>query len=45
MKQNLKQNLKNSSFFLLKCLLPELQMDWDNIYFYIKNNYKINGKK
>lgn len=35
-RKNLKDNLKNNSTILLKVILPELDLDWDGLYFYFK---------
>jgi hypothetical protein len=49
MKEKLKTNLKNNSNILLKVFLPELNLDWDDLYFYVNDKKtttldKIKGK-
>jgi hypothetical protein len=34
-KNKLKHNLKNSSNVILKVFIPELNLDWDGLYFYV----------
>lgn len=36
-KKKLKENLKNSSYLILKVTMPELELDWDGLYFYFKD--------
>jgi hypothetical protein len=36
-KKKLKENLKNSSYLILKVTIPELELDWDGLYFYFKD--------
>lgn len=35
--KKLKNNFKKGSNVLLKCFLPELELDWDGLYFFVKD--------
>lgn len=34
---NLKKNIQRSSENLLKCIIPEIDLDWGDVYFFIKD--------
>lgn len=36
-KRTLKKSIKNSSYLILKVTIPELELDWDGLYFYFKD--------
>lgn len=36
MNEGLKRNIKNGSKYIIKFFVPELDLDWDSLYFVIK---------